>query len=148
MKRYYGIVIYPCMALISICFFERWSITPLSALPLFLMVLMYVQGGMLRGSSSNREERTSYGGQLEPEEEQQLFSWQSTGLYVFAPWMLPFVFFFSSGFKLCAVGVYLLGWLGGILLFRVRYRKEIASRIQRQKDELHKQERREKDGKY
>ena len=148
MKRYYGIVVYPCMALTTICFFGYWSITPLSALPLFLMVLMYVQGRMLRGNSIHREEQTAYGGQLEPAEEQQLFSWQSTGLYVFAPWMLPFVFFFSSGVKLCAVGLYFLGWLGGILLFRLRYGKEIASRIQRQKEELRKQKQMEKDGKY
>ena len=64
-----------------------------------------------------------------------------------SPLYLPFVFFFSWG-KLLSFVLFVVSFLGGGIMFRLRYGKEWKGRCDREKNELCEQKKKEEMGRW
>lgn len=104
-------------------------ITQLSLVPLALLGLMFFQATFFKNEPVERGFRTSYGSELTADEETRRMQFAARSLLCAAPWMLPFVFFFPSAVKLLSILVYLLGLIGGLLIYRVRFYKNFKARM-------------------
>jgi hypothetical protein len=148
MKRLYPFAAYGILLCMAAYFYRYLILTPLSILPLILTVLMYVQSALIQKSHADLSSRTAYGGTLNQEEEGELFRLQAIGFRIFAPWTGPFMLFFSSGIKVCAIIVYLIGLLFGPVIYRIRYGGRIKERMRNEQDELRLQNQKEEQGKW
>ena len=148
MKRLYHFAAYGILLCLAVCFSRHIVLTPLSILPLILTALMYVQSALIAKDHADPTSATAYGGTLNEEEEVELHRLQAMGLRLFAPWTVPFVLFFSSGIKVCAIIVYLIGFLFGPVIYRIRYGGRIKERMRNEQDELRLQKQKEEQGKW
>ena len=148
MKRLYHFAAYGILLCLAVCFFRHIVLTPLSILPLILTALMYVQSALIAKDHTDPASSTAYGGTLNDAEERELFRLQAMGLRLFAPWTVPFAIFFPSAVKVCAVAVYLAGFLWGPILYRIRYGSRIKARLSKEQAELRLQQQKEEQGKW
>lgn len=146
-------LIYYCVAIfvnvIAACvFYQKINITTMSLLPLFLIALMIFQAIMLKKEKTENGFRTMYGSDLTENEENDLMKSGATFLFATIPWMIPFVIFFPSFVKVFSVIVYIIGFVGGLLLYKIKNKGKIVNRIDAEKKEREEQEKIEQLGKW
>ena len=144
---YYCITILANIAAIFI-FFKHLNISALSILPLFLIALMIFQALFFKKEKVEKEFRTTYGSNLTADEENTMLHSGSTFLFATIPWMIPFVLFFPSLVKVLSVLVYIIGLIGGLILYRIKNKGKIVDRIDGEEKERQKQEKKEQLGKW
>ena len=119
---YYIIVIGANIASAAI-FFQHINLTVLSLVPLLLSLLAAFQAKYFSTEKVENGFRTNYGSNLSAEEENEMFLYGARFLSATIPWMIPFIFFFPSAIKLLSILIYVLGLLGGLLIYRYKKRK-------------------------
>ena len=129
---YCAVIVGSVVALFTL--FDYVNVTFLSVIPIALCVLSSSQASMFKN-----EEGNTYGSNYSKEEQNEMLQYMSMSLKISVPWHIPFVYFFSDGFKFISVAVYLLGMFGGTLVYVLKNRKEIKSRIDKEQDEAKKQ---------
>lgn len=92
--------------------------------------------------------RTAYGSNLTADEENKMLSNGSSFLFATIPWMIPFVLFFPAIVKVLSILVYIIGLVGGLILYRVKNKGEIVNRMDVEEKELQEQEKKEQLGKW
>ena len=142
MVIYYCITILANIAAIPI-FYEYINISELSIVPLFLIVLMIFQASFFKKEKVENGFRTIYGSNLTADEENKMLDSGSTFLFATIPWMIPFVIFFSSPAKILSIFVYLIGLLGGLLIYRFQNKEKIMRRIALEEKERLEQKKKE-----
>lgn len=147
MVIYYCITILANIAAIPI-FYEYINISALSIVPLFLIALMIFQAILFKNEKVENGFRTAYGSNLTADEENKLLSSGSTFLFATIPWMIPFILFFPSFVKFLSVFVYIIGLIGGLLLYRIKNKRKIMNRMNEEEIERQEQEKREQLGKW
>ena len=147
MVIYYCITILANIAAIPI-FYEYINISALSIVPLFLIALMIFQAILFKNEKVENGFRTAYGSNLTADEENKLLSSGSTFLFATIPWMIPFILFFPSFVKFLSVFVYIIGLIGGLLLYRIKNKRKIMNRMNEEKIERQEQEKKEQLGKW
>lgn len=119
------------------------NITFYSAVPTFIMVLMFIQTCTFRVDFQDSVKGAAYSPsdnvRLTLEERQKQYEYLRYSFRVFIPFVLPFMFFFSSYVKLFSLIPYVLGYLVGGVSFRIKYGNTINERMRAEKDELKKQ---------
>lgn len=137
--------------LMLIFFSEFVNIHLLSVLPIFLMCLMIFQTTLFkRDNQRTTTGDTSYsvGNTVRLTDEelnyQNLFLRHS--FLVCLPFEIPMIFFLSSYLKLLCVLPYICAYIIGGVVFKVKFGKEIQSRIEDEKKELEEQKKREELG--
>ncbi len=134
--------------LLAVFLFRRqWSITALSAVPLFLAVLSVFLVYHFR-DSAGQSEQTAYGSALTEQEQRTLSRYTSLAFAILAPWQGIFVFFFPTAVKFVSVAVFLAGYAAGPLAFRLRHGKELLLRREQEQRELEAQIKKEEHGKW
>ena len=146
-------LIYYCIAIIAnvvaiIAFYKNINITGLSIVPIFLIALMIFQALMLKHEKVENGFRTKYGSNLTADEENAMQSVGSKFLYATIPWMIPFIVFFSSPIKLISVLVYIIGFIGGSVLYVLKNKNKIIDRMSAEEKERQEQEKKEQLGKW
>ena len=146
-------IIYYCITIIAniiaaIVFHKSINITVLSAMPLFLIVLMIFQALLFKNEKVENGFRTAYGSNLTADEENKLLSSGSSFLFATIPWMIPFVLFFPAIVKVLSVLVYIIGLVGGLILYRIKNKGKIVNRINAEEKERQEQEKKEQLGKW
>ena len=146
-------LIYYCIAIIAnvvaiIAFYKNINITGLSIVPIFLIALMIFQALMLKHEKVENGFRTKYGSNLTADEENAMQSVGSKFLYATIPWMIPFIVFFSSPIKLISVLVYIIGFIGGSVLYGLKNKNKITDRMSAEEKERQEQEKKEQLGKW
>lgn len=146
-------LIYYCIAIIAnvvaiIAFYKNINITGLSIVPIFLIALMIFQALMFKHEKVENGFRTKYGSNLTADEENAMQSVGSKFLYATIPWMIPFIVFFSSPIKLIAVLVYIIGFIGGSVLYVLKNKNKITDRMSAEEKERQEQEKKEQLGKW
>ena len=136
-------VIYYCITIIAniaaiFIFYKHINISALSIIPLFLIALMIFQALFFKNEKSESGFRTTYGSNLTADEENKLLSSGSSFLFATIPWILPFILFFTSPVKVLSVLVYIIGLIGGFLMYRIKSKVKIINRINA--EELDRQE--------
>ena len=144
---YYCITILANIATIFI-FYKHINIGALSILPLFLIALMIFQALLFKNEKVENEFRTAYGLNLTADEENKMLSNGSTFLFATIPWMIPFILFFPSFVKVLSILVYIVGLIGGILLYIIKNKGKISNRMNAEEMERQEQEKREQLGKW
>ena len=144
---YYCIAILANIAAIPI-FFEYINISALSIVPLFLIALMIFQAILFKNEKVENGFRTAYGSNLTADEENKLLSSGSSFLFATIPWMIPFVLFFPAIVKVLSILVYIIGLVGGLILYRIKNKGKIVNRIDAEEKERQEQEKREQLGKW
>lgn len=129
-----------------ILFFGSVSVSRLSLVPAFLIVLTLLQYFLFKSLKSERGYRTNYGSPLTSDEENKRNEYVSKFMLAVIPWMLPFIFFFPSPLKLLSVFVHFIGLLGGTLIHRAKHKNDILSREQNEENERIEQEKKEELG--
>ena len=124
MVIYYCITILANIAAIPI-FFEYVNISALSIVPLFLIALMIFQALLFKNEKVENGFRTAYGSNLTADEENKLLSSGSSFLFAAIPWMIPFVLFFPAIVKVLSILVYIIGLVGGLILYRIKNKGKI-----------------------
>ena len=147
MVIYYCITILANIAAIPI-FFEYVNISALSIVPLFLIALMIFQALLFKNEKVENGFRTAYGSNLTADEENKLLSSGSSFLFAAIPWMIPFVLFFPAIVKVLSILVYIIGLVGGLILYRIKNKGKIVNRINAEEKERQEQEKREQLGKW
>ena len=147
MVIYYCITILANIAAIPI-FFEYVNISALSIVPLFLIALMIFQALLFKNEKVENGFRTAYGSNLTADEENKLLSSGSSFLFATIPWMIPFVLFFPAIVKVLSILVYIIGLVGGLILYRVKNKGKTVNRIDAEEKERHEQEKKEQLGKW
>ena len=147
MVIYYCITILANIAAIPI-FFEYVNISALSIVPLFLIALMIFQALLFKNEKVENGFRTAYGSNLTADEENKLLSSGSSFLFATIPWMIPFVLFFPAIVKVLSILVYIIGLVGGLILYRIKNKGKIVNRINAEEKERQEQEKREQLGKW
>ena len=146
-------LIYYCITIIAnliaiIAFYKNINITGLSIVPLFLIALMIFQALMFKHEKVENGFRTKYGSNLTADEENDMQSVASKFLYAAIPWMIPFIVFFTSPIKLISVLVYIIGFIGGSLLYVLKNKNKITDRMSAEEKERQEQEKKEQQGKW
>ena len=147
MLVYYLITIITNVLLTTI-FYKNINITLLSVLPLALIILMLFQGITFKKEKIENGFKTNYGSKLTTDEENELLNSVSTFLFASIPWMIPFIIFFPSFIKSFSVIIYLIGFLGGFIFYRIKSKNEISTRIESEEKERQEQEKKEQLGKW
>ncbi len=146
-------LIYYCITILSniivaVAFYQNINITELSILPLFLIALMIFQAHFFKIEKVENGFRTAYGSSLTADEENKMLSSGSTFLFATIPWMIPFVLFFPSFVKLLSLLAYIIGLVGGLILYRIKNKGRIVSRMDAEEKERQEQEKKEQLGKW
>ena len=146
-------LIYYCIAIIAnvvaiIAFYKNINITGLSIVPIFLIALMIFQALMFKHEKVENGFRTKFGSNLTADEENAMQSVGSKFLYATIPWMIPFIVFFSSPIKLISVLVYIIGFIGGSVLYVLKNKNKITDRMSAEEKERQEQEKKEQLGKW
>ena len=146
-------IIYYCITIIAnivaaIVFHKGINVTGLSVMPLFLIVLMIFQALLFKNEKVENGFRTAYGSNLTAGEENKMLDSGSSFLFATIPWMIPFVLFFSSIVKVLSILVYIIGLVGGLILYRVKNKGKIVNRMDVEEKELQEQEKKEQLGKW
>ena len=147
MVIYYCITILANIAAIPI-FFEYVNISALSIVPLFLIALMIFQALLFKNEKVENGFRTAYSSNLTADEENKLLSSGSSFLFATIPWMIPFVLFFTAIVKVLSILVYIIGLVGGLILYRIKNKGKIVNRIDAEEKERQEQEKKEQLGKW
>ena len=145
MVIYYCITILANIAAIPI-FFEYVNISALSIVPLFLIALMIFQALLFKNEKVENGFRTAYGSNLTADEENKLLSSGSSFLFATIPWMIPFVLFFPAIVKVLSILVYIIGLVGGLILYRVKNKGKTVNRIDAEEKERQEHEKQEQLG--
>ena len=132
----------------SIVFHKSINVTGLSVMPLFLIALMIFQALIFKNEKVENGFRTAYGSNLTADEENKLLSNGSSFLFATIPWMIPFVLFFPAIVKVLSILVYIIGLVGGLILYRIKNKGKIVNRINAEEKERQEQEKREQLGKW
>ena len=147
MVIYYFITILANIAAIPI-FYEYINISALSIVPLFLIALMIFQALLFKNEKVENGFRTAYGSNLTADEGNKLLSSGSSFLFATIPWMIPFVLFFPAIVKVLSTLVYIIGLVGGLILYRIKNKGKIVNRIDAEEKERQEQEKKEQLGKW
>ncbi len=147
MVIYYCITVLANIAAIPI-FFEYINISALSIVPLFLIALMIFQALHFKNEKVENGFRTAYGSNLTADEENKILDSGSTFLFATIPWMIPFILFFPAIVKVLSILVYIIGLVGGLILYRIKNKGKIVNRINAEEKERQEQEKREHLGKW
>ena len=147
MVIYYCITILANIAAIPI-FYEYINISALSIVPLFLIALMSFQALLFKNEKVENGFRTAYGSNLTADEENKLLCSGSSFLFATIPWMIPFILFFPSIVKALSILIYIIGLVGGLILYRIKNKGKIVNRINAEEKERQEQEKREQLGKW
>jgi len=146
-------VIYYCITIIAniiaaIAFQKSINITGLSLIPSFLIALMFFQALIFRNEKVENGFRTAYGSNLTADEENKKLSNGSNFLLGIIPWLIPFILFFPSFIKVLSVFIYLIGLVGGLILYNIKNKKNISNRMNAEETDRQHQEKKEKSGKW
>ena len=146
-------IIYYCITIIAnivaaIVFHKSINITALSAMPLFLIALMIFQAHIFKNEKVENGFRTAYGSNLTADEENKMLDGGSSFLFATIPWMIPFILFFPSIVKVLSILVYIIGLVGGFILYRIKNKGKIVNRINAEEKERQEQEKKEQLGKW
>ena len=147
MVIYYCITILANIAAIPI-FFEYINISALSIVPLFLIALMIFQALHFKNEKVENGFRTAYGSNLTADEENKILDSGSTFLFATIPWMIPFILFFPAIVKVLSVLVYIIGLVGGLILYRIKNKGKIVNRMDAEEKERQEQEKKEQLGRW
>ena len=144
---YYCITILANIAAIFI-FHKNINISALSIIPLILIALMIFQAYFFKKEKVENVFRTTYRSNLTDNEENNMLNSASTFLLATIPWMIPFIFFFPSFVKILSVLVYIVGLIGGLILYRIKNKGKIIDRIDVEEKERQEQQKKEELGKW
>ena len=147
MVIYYCITILANIAAIPI-FYKYINISASSIVPLFLIALMIFQAILFKNEKVENGFRTVYGSNLTADEENKMLDSGSTFLFATIPWMIPFILFFPAIVKVLSVLVYIIGLVGGLILYRIKNKGKIVNRIDAEEKERQEQEKKEQLGKW
>ena len=81
-------------------------------------------------------------------EENNLLGNSSSFLFATIPWMIPFIIFFPAIVKVLSILVYIIGLVGGLILYRIKNKGKIVNRINAEEKERQEQEKKEQLGKW
>ena len=145
--------IYYCITIIVnivavIVFYKSINVTGLSVMPLFLIALMIFQALLFKNEKVENGFRTAYGSNLTADEENKLLCSGSSFLFATIPWMIPFILFFPSIVKALSILIYIIGLVGGLILYRIKNKGKIVNRINAEEKERQEQEKKEQLGKW
>ena len=146
-------LIYYCVTIIAnivaiFVFYKSINIDGLSLIPLCLIALMFFQAILFKNEKVENNSRTAYGSNLTTDEENKMLFSGSTFLLATIPWMIPFVFFFPSFVKVLSILIYIIGLVGGLVLYRVKNKGKIERRTKDEELQRQEQEKKEQLGKW
>ncbi len=147
-KNLYYCIIIIANIVLAVIFYRNINITILSFMPIFLIALIVFQVKYFKNEKVENDFRTTYGSNLTEDEETSMFEYISKALIAIIPWMIPFVIFFSSLIKALSIFVYVFGFISGALMYRLRNRDKVLSRIKFEEKEREEQEKKEQLGKW
>ena len=147
---YYGCHIVANIALLII-FSAYVELHLLSVLPVFLIVLMFFQATLLKTNAKNDtigDTAYSVGNtvRLTEEEQECQYSYLRHSFLFCVPFEIPLIFFLSSYWKLFGIIPYILAYIIGSIVFKLKKGQEIQNRIIKEKKELEEQIKREEMG--
>ena len=146
-------IIYYCITILAnitaiFVFYKHINISALSIIPLILIALMIFQAYFFKQEKVENGFRTTYRSILTDNEENNMLNSASTFLLATIPWMIPFIFFFPSFVKILSVLVYIVGLIGGLILYRIKNKGKIVDRIDVEEKERQEQQMKEELGKW
>ena len=146
-------VIYYCITVLAniaalFIFHKHINISVLSVIPISLIAIMIFQINFFKTGKKENGFGTTYGSNFSDNEENQLFSFASASLICAIPWMIPFILFFPSIVKVISILVYIIGLVGGLILYRIKNKGKIVNRIDAEEKERQEQEKKEQLGKW
>lgn len=134
-----------------VCFRSHINVHLLSILPVFFSCLMAFQVTLFKVEnqrSATGETAYSVGNavRLTDKEMDCQYSYLRHSFLVCIPFEIPLIFFLTSYWKLFGIIPYILAYIIGGIIFKVKKGKEIQDRINKEKKELEEQIRREEMG--
>lgn len=147
---YYGFHFVVNIALLII-FSAYIELHILSVLPVFLIILMFLQTTIFKVNSRNDaigDTAYSVGNSVRLTEEEQecLYSYLKHSFLICIPFEIPLIFFLLSYWKLIGIIPYILAYIIGSIVFKLKKGQEIQNRIIKEKKELEEQIKREELG--
>ena len=147
---YYGCHIVLNIVLLLI-FTEHINLHILSVIPAFLIILMFFQATLFKANAKNDaigDTAYSVGNtvRLTEEEQECQYSYLRHSFLFCIPFEIPLLFFLSSYWKFLALIPYILAYIIGSIVFKLKKGKDIQYRIIKEKKELEEQIRREEMG--
>ena len=147
---YYGCHIVVNIALLII-FSTYIELHLLSVLPVFLIVLMFFQATLFKANAKNDtigDTAYSVGNTIRLTEEEQAiqYSYLRHSFLFCVPFEIPLIFFLFSYWKLFGIIPYILAYIIGSIVFKLKKGQEIQNRIIKEKKELEEQIKREEMG--
>ena len=147
---YYGCHVVANIALLII-FRAYIELHLLSVLPAFLIALMFFQTTLFKVNAKNDtigDTAYSVGNTVRLTEEEQAiqYSYLRHSFLFCVPFEIPLIFFLSSYWKLFGIIPYILAYIIGGAVFKLKKGQEIQNRIIKEKKELEEQIKREEMG--
>lgn len=147
---YYGCHIVLNIVLLLI-FTEHINLHILSVIPSFLIILMFFQATLFKANAKNDtigDTAYSVGNtvRLTEEEQECQYSYLRHSFLFCIPFEIPLLFFLSSYWKFLGLIPYILAYIIGSIVFKLKKGKDIQYRIIKEIKELEEQIRREEMG--
>ncbi|MBE6641794.1 MAG: hypothetical protein E7619_09430 [Ruminococcaceae bacterium] len=138
-------LIYCCIAyllnLVCIVIFKsELRFTSLSLMPALLTAIMLFQAFYFKSEKTDANFQTAHGSVFTAEEQNEIQSYISKALFITAPLILPFAFFFSSPIKLLSILVYIIGYVSAPIIYRAKNKEKINSRLKLEEKQRKEQE--------
>ena len=123
-----------------------------SIVPAVVIALLTLWSFFYNEQKSKKEPGdTSYtvsGERFSEEEQKGLYECLSKAFHIMIPFCIPFVFFFFDFVKVCSVGLYFFGIIFGRIMFNKKYSAAVRTRIEKEKNELESQIKKEENGRF
>ncbi len=148
-------IYYACHIVVNIAlliiFSAHIELHLLSVLPVFLIVLMLFQTTFFKANAKNDtigDTAYSVGNtvRLTEEEQECQYSYLKNSFLVCIPFEIPLIFFLPSYWKLFGIIPYVLAYIIGGIVFKLKKGQEIQDRTIKEKKELEEQIKREEMG--
>ena len=135
--------------IVLVVFRQHIHLDWISILPLALMLNSAYQAYYHATDHEERGFHTTYSAKndITDAEWQQVTKYIVSSHLLMIPLFVPFIFFFSWG-KLVSFLLFLIAFVGGGILYRIRHGKELRERYEREQNELHEQQKNEEMGRW
>lgn len=145
---FYYIVLLVLNIVSIIAFHNSINITAISIIPVLLMALSVFQAIYFHNNKGKKDFNTNNNSFLTEKEWEHMTVCMRNSFILCIPLFIPFIVFFPWWIKLLSLLVYIIGFAGGAIYYRIKYSNDVKSRISKESKEKEEQQRKEELGKW
>ena len=145
---FYYVILLAVNILAIVIFNGKINITAISIVPLVLMGLSIFQATYLHNHRSKKDFNTNNNSPLTEAEWEAMALCMRNAYLLSIPLYIPLIFFVLLWIKMLSLLLYLVGFSGGTIYYRIKHEDKLNARFAKEKEEFDVQKAKEELGKW